>query len=198
MTNASDITTIRLPHTGLRVPDRSLTATGYREIETSDGVAFSAKLRVNRRIVGLIENGGYGGPTGFAPNSPATYNGVHLLRYAGRCRTEDGAELTQVEALLDLLVDEAEWCRKVTAAAKKGRMALRRLETDSAADAPYALCESSSSPPTAGKHWGELSRQLSASANLRPDATQWWQGWNGGIWRDITARPAHVDPDLYN
>ena len=36
---------------------------GYRSLETSDGVAYSARIILDGKVVGMLENGGRGGYT---------------------------------------------------------------------------------------------------------------------------------------
>lgn len=193
----NDVTTVRLPHTGMRVPDRSLTVTGYKELKTSDGVAYTAKLRVDNRIVGLIEQGGHGGPTLFQAGDWRTYGERELAAYAAACRFETGSPV-DMENLLDFLVEEFDCAKRVAAAAVKGKMVLRLLDADGVADLgwpPQTVSEWSCRKPRSEAHWGEMSRQIVVKAG-KPEAAQWWQGWDGQQWRDVTARPKDVDPNI--
>lgn len=56
-----------LPVTGRRVPaEPEYVLSKMRQMGTSDGVAFTAEVRVGGRVVGLIENHGTGGGTWFS------------------------------------------------------------------------------------------------------------------------------------
>lgn len=197
MTTANDVTTVRLPHTGIHVPDRSLTVTGYKQHKTTDGVAFNAKLRFNNRIVGTIENHGTGGMTFFYPDKPVVFGEVHLEEYITRCRTAEGQPLTLVETLLDELVEEADWVRKVKRAGTKGETVLRLMDASIEDMSPYAIGEWGCTMPKSDTQWAQLSREIMNVRNGRPAADQWWQGWTGEAWIDVTARPKHVNPELY-
>jgi hypothetical protein len=199
----TDVTTVRLPHTGLHVPDLSLTITGYREHATTDGLAFNAKLRHNKQIVGVVENHGTGGMTFFYASNPATFGETHLEAYAGQCRNElsfGGAHKTgyglTTEWLLDELVEEADWARKVTQAANRARMPLRLLDASTDGIRPYALRAGDCAIPASDREWTAIGKSIAEHKAMKPDHQQWWQGWNGRFWRDVTARPKTVDVNL--
>lgn len=61
--------TFTLPHSGLKVPHTGYAVTSYREHKSWDGVAFTATLRLNGKIVGTIDNEGRGGPDTFHPTA---------------------------------------------------------------------------------------------------------------------------------
>lgn len=187
-------TTVRLPHTGLRVPDRRLSLTHYRELATSAGVAFTANLRVGGRIVGLIENEGRGGMTWFRASDWRIYSEKQLEEYAGRCRTEDG-ETPNVENLLDTLVDEHDWTSKVKAATRTGKLQLRLMDASISGFPPFAHGEARSAVPDDDKQWKALAEQVLNRMAPGPDG--WWQAWTDQGWRDVTPRPQGVSAELY-
>jgi hypothetical protein len=198
MTRA-DITRVRLPHTGLRVPDLSLTITGYKDRKGQDTAAFTANLRRNGAIIGRIENGGYGGETGLEAD-PAQF--VDLDSYARLCRNEEGDDLTRLEQLLDALIDEHVWATAVTEIAAQRRLPMRLMQHvviddgKPAAGFPPAAtdCRHTQVPGT-NDEWTALSESV-ASRNT-PDPFDWWQAWYGGRWRDVTTRPATIRTELY-
>lgn len=195
-----DVTTVRLPHTGMWVPDRSLSLTAYKEMSTPDGVAFNANLRVGKKVVGTVEQTGRGGMTMFRWNDWRTFGENHLDEYAARCRTAEGATVTS-EDLLNQLVEEHDWTRKTAAAERKGRMTLRLIGHPEGCgfddtEPPYAYNMSGCRPPTEDRHWTVLAGQVASA--MPPGESSWWQGWTGTEWRDITPRPAIFNAELYS
>lgn len=199
-TTVPDVTTVRLPHTGLRVPDHSLSISRYKELATSDGVAFTANLRVNNKIVGVIENSGHGGMTLVFFHDRRSWGDVDLAAHAAQCRTEEG-EPVNSENLVDELVNEHDFAAKVAAAQRRGRTVLRMmgyiLSGDDRAEGfpPYPQDMAGSAMPRSDAQWAELTRLV--QNKLAPHADAWWQAWTGQQWRDITPRPAGTDPELY-
>lgn len=197
MSNDVDETTVRLPHTGMWVPDRSLAVTNYKQLKTSGGVAFTATLRRGRRCVGVVENGGHGGVTVLHPDDRREFNEQHLEEYAGLCRTAEG-EPVSAEWLLEELVTEAEWDRKVKRATARGVLQLRLMDASSEGLAPWTVASWSCSMPRDDRQWASLAGQITAIPDAAPTDGQWWQGWTGRAWRDVTSRPAGVDAGLYH
>jgi hypothetical protein len=197
----AEVTTIRLPHTGLRVPDRSLSVTALKQLQTSGGVAYTANLRVNSRIVGLIENHGTGGMTSFYAGAWRVFGETHLDEYATHCRTEEGGPVT-TENLLDQLIDEYDWARKVVDARRK-RLVLLRLMGWPVFGAgppdlqfpPGPLNEATGAIPRTDKQWAEATKQV--NAKMPPGPHAWWQAFNGECWRDVTKRPKGVPAARY-
>lgn len=194
----ADITRVRLPHTGLRVPDLALTITGIRQWEGPDTVAFKATLRRGKAIIARITNDGWGGST----CTEAVTTGVldDLDTYAQQCLTEESDPLPALEHLIDALVDEHVWAGKVTDVAAEGRLPLRLMEHVVVGDdgdpiggfPPHPTTWCSSTRPTQPKEWKALAEQLPT-----PGRTDWWQAWTSKGWRDVTRRPARVRSDLY-
>lgn len=56
-------TTTLLPATLVPAPDRNWAVTSLKSMETRNGVAFNGTLRLDGKIVGVIENQGNGGGT---------------------------------------------------------------------------------------------------------------------------------------
>jgi len=200
-TTTADVTTLRLPHTGLRVPDRSLSVSRYKELATSDGVAFTANLRVNRAVVGVIENSGHGGMTMATFHDRRTYGDRELDAYAAQCRTEEGQPVT-AEHLLDELVNEHDLAGRVVAAQRRGKTVLRLLGYAMDGDSeraegfpPYPQDFAVSNKMRTDAQWAELTRDVLAKLPQRSHA--WWQAWDGEQWRDVTTRPADTAAELY-
>lgn len=202
MTTDTDVTTIRLPHTGLHVPDATLSVAAYRQHQTRDGMAFTASLRVNCKKVGLIENDGHGGETGFFPDYPASYGYKQIREYAGECRTEQGEPVT-VEDLLNELIEERQQAKWVADATRKGQLALRMMDHCLVGDddlpiagfPPDPLEMLATNKPGNQAQTKALAKEL--LAKYPPSSHGWWQMWNGGGWHDITPRPAREDKELY-
>ena len=201
MTTNTNGASVRLAHTGLRVPDRSLSLSAYKEMATSGGVAFTANLRVDKRTVGLVENEGHGGGTWLRAYDPRVFGDQHLAEYAGRCRTEEGATLS-VENLLDELVDEHDWTRKVTAAQRRQQVQLRLMDHTTDIDGkrspdfqPYPHAAIRCTMPSSPQRWDRLAKALLRSDPPGPHG--WWQRWTGERWQDVTTRPLDVSADLY-
>lgn len=192
-----DETTVRWPHTGMWSPDRSFTVTNYKQIKTHCGVAYTANLRRNRRCVGVIENHGTGGMTMLYPDLRSEFNERDLEAYAERCRTAEGGPVT-VEWLLEQLINEAEWDRKVRRAAARGRLELRQMDAGDRETEPWVVASWGCSMPRNDRQWTALGDQLMTIPDAKPGDGQWWQGWTGDAWRDVTDRPAYVNADLYS
>lgn len=190
----TDETTIRLPHSGMWVPDLSLSLTAYTEMQTTHGVAFKANLRVNKKAVGVVENTGRGGMTMFYASDPKTFGENHLRDYARRCGTAEG-KTVDPEMLLDQLVEEHDWSRRVASAARRNRLVLRQMDHYYEDEAPFVTEIAQSMVPRHDKDWAQLSRQI--SEKVRPSSKSWWQAWTGTAWRDVTARPDGTNKDLY-
>ncbi len=203
-----DITRIRLPHTGLRVPDRALTVTGYRHRNTHDGVWFRATINIHGKKVGAVENEGYGGPTCYLGDADHPLYGdteIALTGYAGRCLTEEGTRLTNLEELLDEIVTEHEWTLKAAEAAVKGKVLLRLMDHMLGGDdkpvegfPPRPTWDTlAEHPGDDRKHWAALRVGL-GTPQLAPGPYGWWQGWHKDRWQDVTRRPACVAGDLHS
>ena len=191
-----DETTVRLPHTGMWVPDRIFTVSNYKEIKTHCGVAYTANLRRNRKLVGIIENSGTGGMTFFHADDYKVFGERDLEEYAGRCRTAEGERVT-VEDLLEQLVSEADWDRRIKRAATRGRMEMRLMDASDPILPPWSVIQWGCTVPRNDKQWVALAHQIVELPEARPQDGQWWQGWDGKAWRDVTERPKHVNAELY-
>lgn len=191
----------RLPHTGLRVPHARYRVTSLRQHKTHDGVAYAATLRYDGKTIGTIENQGTGGPTTYYPNSLRTQPGHHsredLDAYAAQCTTDAG-EPESAEMVLDNLVTEYEWPKRIAKAAAKNRIVLRFMthlvDGDHTVGEPYPTYEVQVAAHLLDKP------DVLRTVLLRDGATgpvSWWQVYDGTAWRDATERPAIVPADRY-
>lgn len=191
---------VRLPHTGLRVPDTSLRVTAYRGAETGKGLAYTANLWTGGAIVGTIENDGQGGLAFFRPTHQRTYGDDQLAAYAERCRTEEGDDV-YYEWLLEMLISEHQWARDVVDTAVKGKLLLRKMgfpmstATERADYPPTPQAAWDTERPTRDIQWTRLTCLLQLKHKPGPHA--WWQAWDKSRWRDVTPRPEGVDAELY-
>lgn len=195
---------IRLPHTGMRVPDRSLAVARIQQLNTARGTAYTALLTRHGRHVGTIENNGCGGPTVFeAKDGRRSEFGERALeQYAQQCQADDGTPVT-AEVLMENLLTEHQLTEEVTYAAVTKKMTLRR----------WAHQTSSGDLP-AGTPWidrygvmshipGDADARRILAGHLMdgqyaPSRHGWWQGWLDGSWQDMTERPEGVPTDLYH
>ncbi|MER5608221.1 hypothetical protein AB0F93_00425 [Micromonospora tulbaghiae] len=189
---------LRLPHTGLRVPDRSLSLSNMRTHQGREGLAYTATLRVDGKPVGQISDEADGRGCWLFPNDRSVYGQDHLDAYAARCRTDAGRDV-DAELLLAALGDEHAWNRKLRML-PPGRMQMRRMEhiasdDDEPRGEPFSAGEGNSAMPRNDEQLAVLAQRLMAEAP--PSRHGWWQGWRDGRWQDITERPDGVDPQLY-
>lgn len=180
-----------LVHTGLRVPHTRLTVTALRQLSLHDGVAFTATLRHDRRIVGVIENQGTGGGTWFIPTHRATFGDADLQAFADACRTTAGTVPT-VEEVLDDLVTEYDTARTVGRVQGRGRTLLRLYdhiydEHDQPLGEPIIHSEATAPFPATEQARQALISDLRAKVPAGPHA--WWGIFNGRTWDDLTPRP---------
>lgn len=201
MTTETEVTTIRLPQTGLHVPDAAFSVAAYRQRQGRDGVAFTASLRLRNKKVGVIENDGHGGETFFLPDSTA-FGYLQLREYARLCRTEEDAEV-DAEDLLNTLIEEQQAAKWVTDAVKKGLLALRQMEHslyDVGGDPLPGLPPRPTRDLATNKPGNQAqTRQLAAEILKKYPVGEhgWWQMWNGSGWHDISPRPAYLSKELY-
>jgi hypothetical protein len=172
-----------LPHTGLQVPHTRLRVSSLKTLPTPDGEAFAATLRLQDRIVGSIDNEGYGGPTAFHTNATG-FSWLDLEAYVAACRTESGRPPTE-EIVLDDLVEEYRCARRVAKAHRAGHTALRLCE---AFDGDiFHVGVATSARITTDAQRQRLITELAATPTT---GGEWWQLWTGTAWEDLTPRPA--------
>lgn len=118
----------RWTHTGIDAPI-AFAITGFSELETACGVAYSAELvHPELGVVGRIVNEGFGGPTTFRPYNPARFGEGQLERILEHS-LQDGEPMDTgslgMERLLDEIIDEAETAQYVTEMRAKGHFLVR-------------------------------------------------------------------------
>jgi hypothetical protein len=195
--------TFRLPHSGLTVPHLGYTVTAYTELKTDDGVAFTATLRLNGKIIGTVENEGVGGPDTFHPND------AHALRtqmtaletFAAACVDAAGTT-AELDIVLGDLITEYQTGRDITRAAKHGHALLRMMQDWQGDHGPMGWAVETAiteAPPTLAADHARLRSFLLGSRELAAPALAWWQIWDAGArrWSDVTDRPAHLPADRY-
>jgi hypothetical protein len=187
-----------LPHSALTVPHNRYTVTSYKEHQTHDGVAFTATLRLNNKIIGTIENDGRGGPDIFYPH---TASGMREQRdaleaFAARCTDARGVT-PDVELLLGDLVTEYQTSRAIARAAKRGNTLLRLLQDHTFGDDPMGWpspTATTETRPSGAADRERLRAHLLDDPELAPPALAWWQIWDADAsrWIDVTDRPTHL------
>jgi hypothetical protein len=190
---ADTVKRIALPHSGLRVPAefRNLRISSYRAIDTPDGQAFNATLRLGREAVGTIRNSGVGGPSTYDAEPHSRFGPQALRAFVALCRTRSNRQPNE-EELLDALLDEYQGNLRVRQAARAGLIALRMLVQ--LGDDFYAPAIATAKPVHTDADRTELARQLDAS--MPADDGGRWQIWTGEQWDDlITTPPLPSEPE---
>ncbi|MFD0575200.1 hypothetical protein [Dactylosporangium darangshiense] len=184
--DADPVERITLPHSRLRIPAelRGLRVTSYRALDTRDGQAFNAVLRLGRDAVGAIRNAGDGGASSYDPNLPSRLGYRELRACVAACRTRSGRRPSE-EEFLDALVEEYQGTRRVGQATRAGLSALRMLAP--LGDGFYTLAVATAQPVRNDADRAELARQL--DANMRADDGGHWQIWTGDRWDDLIITP---------
>ncbi|MEU4077699.1 hypothetical protein [Streptomyces venezuelae] len=172
----TDLTT--LPLTGLEVPHTRYRITNLQQMTTSCGVAFSANVRQGRALVGVIENHGSGGGTGFTPADRTGRQGMAEFTRACRWKGEPLGE----EEVYDHLIDEYDLARTAKRSARKRTSLLRGLDADGCtehiieAKVPAVWLARGDYP-----YMGQLARELSG----QQPAPKVWQVWDGEQWQEL-------------
>jgi hypothetical protein len=170
-------------------------------VPAHDGVAFTATLRWNRKIIGSIENDGHRGPDLFLPNTADGTMTTALEEFAGAC-TDARGETPTTEYLLGDLVTEYQTGRDIRRAAQRGHHTLRLMQDHESDGGPMCWAGEAAiteAPPTLAADPQRLRTHLLGNPHLAPDALAWWQLWDAdadaGRWNDVTPRPAHLPAD---
>lgn len=195
-------TPVRLPHSGLVVPHTGYTVASFRGHETHDGVAYVATLRLNRKIIGRIENEGRGGPDTFYPSTAGNYRQqVRAMEAFAALCTDARGGTPPMEAVLSDLVAEYETTRDIARAARRGNVLMRMMRDHELGDGPMGWPSPgvwTEAPPALAADHDKLRASLLEDPELAPDDLAWWQIWNAdtSTWVDVTARPAHLPADM--
>lgn len=119
-----------LPHSGLRVPDTNVKVTALKGNLTTNGYAFTANLKRGAKLVGSVQNEGRGGGTWFYPAGAVNggWNRNEFDEFVKACRDKAGNPV-DAEKVLDDLVEECESPKNIAKLARKGLVAVRKVET---------------------------------------------------------------------
>lgn len=119
-----------LPHTGIVAPLPCPQVVGIDYLETSRGVAFVAKVVLNGKPYGVIENDGNGGATTFTPTDTQEYGTRRreMERFAAAC-THPDTELCD-EDVYNALLDEYERAEQTARFPSTGSRTLIRVPND--------------------------------------------------------------------
>ncbi len=189
---------IHLPHSDYHVPHTGYAITGYKGHTTHDGVAFTATLRHDKKIIGTVENSGRGGSTFFYPNEKglADREDAKLEAFWQHTLDDRGKTPMELGAIFDALITEYEFTRDAAKAAKRGNILLRQMTDYESDEGPmgwpsiYSTTEAPASWATADP--AKVAAQIAKHVGI--DALGWWQRWDAdtATWIDVTDRPAHL------
>jgi hypothetical protein len=105
-----------------------LRVSSLKELPMSDGVAFTATLRLDGKRVGVIENDGHGGGPLYLPDPGSRFGYGELNAFAAACRHDNDGVCT--EAVLNDLVTEYDLTLRITRATATGATLLRLVTAD--------------------------------------------------------------------
>ncbi|MEV1040502.1 hypothetical protein AB0J01_28210 [Streptomyces sp. NPDC050204] len=171
---------VKLPHTGMEVPHDRLRIEAYEEMLGHDGVAFRAQLYDAGRHLGVIENGGFGGPTSFWQNTSGDRSA--MVRFVEACRV-DGEPLSAEEWVWDNLVDEYQTAVAV-ADLKPGESLVRGLSEDRTWDG--ALCALAVPATLLARTDSPLSNAVVRTLREVSADTRSWEWWSGSSWMGLS------------
>lgn len=178
---------VRLPHTGISVPDPDLRVTALQLSPGPDGDAYTGTLRLGRRVAGVLVNDGFGGPTGYQPAPGSPLSPRLLAAVVAASRDEHGDPIAETE-FLDALVTEYENVQHVEIARRLGRSAVRMRAPLGADDVLAASHYTARCVVVAAADTPEQRDELIAALHQQPTPEgAWWQLWTGDRWDDLTA-----------
>ena len=117
---------VTLPHTGIQIPHTRLHTAAVKTVDTNDGQAYTARLHLDGRQVGIVSNDGNGGPTTWQP-LPATsaqFGPRQMAAFADACRDEDGQPIAE-EFVLAHLIEETQNADAVNRIMRAGKVPVR-------------------------------------------------------------------------
>lgn len=174
-------------HTGIDAP-YSFTITGFNELETHRGVAYSAELvHPDLGVVGRIANTGCGGSTTFDAYDRARFGAQQLEQFLTRSLQDgepmDTADLG-METLLDEIINEAETVRFVAEMRTKGLFLVRSYLSREAASWGPARGAPLTYTRIVARHdrREQLVAKLADNPAERLDTGAYWQMFNGVEW----------------
>lgn len=166
---------IALVHSDVRVPHRRLRVTALHQLPTSDGVAFTAELRLDTTPVGTIENDGHGGETTFRSRHHDMFGWRQMQEYVERCRRH--GDHVDEATLLNSLVDEFDLTAEITRAAKAGLTLVRLMDPQGRCLTIRAVAAVNTTRLT------DLAVHLTNDPVAIPGGI--WQIWSTGGWRHV-------------
>jgi hypothetical protein len=213
---------VRWLHTGIDAPF-TFTVTGFNQLETGRGVAYSAELvHPDRGVVGRIANEGCGGPTTFYAYDRTRFGDRQIEQFL-QCSLQDGEPMdtgfSGMETLLDEIINEAETAQLVAAMRTKGQFLVRSyLSREAASWGPHRGAPGAYTRIIARRADRErLAAKLAADPAEHLDEGAYWQMFTGEDWAPLTGtspltpeqiagRLKHVDqliaeldaPDIHN
>ncbi len=116
---------ITLPHTGMRAPTDRIRVTSLKEVDTGDGIAWTAVLRADHRKLGTLGDHGRGGATQLYPVNSKARQIIEV--FTALCRDRDGEPISE-EFVLAALAEEYEWARDVAKADRTGHYLVRYFD----------------------------------------------------------------------
>jgi len=152
-----------------------LRVTSLRELPTSNGVAFTATLRLDRKQVGVIEDSGRGGGPLFSPWPDTGFGFTELNAFAAACRHH--GEPVSTERLLGDLVTEYDLARQLRRATAHGGTLLRLIHSDWGVSSVAALRAVPGTPAAR--------RAVAAELSHADDGSR-WDIWKGQAWEPPT------------
>ncbi|MFI6031591.1 hypothetical protein [Amycolatopsis magusensis] len=213
---------VRWPHTGIDAP-LAFTITGFKELETGRGVAYSAELvHPDLGVVGRIANEGCGGATTFHPYDYARFGERQLEQILQRSLQDSEPMDTGflgMETLLDEIINETETAQLVTTMRTKHQFLVRSyLPREAASWGPDRGAPGAYTRIIARRADRErLAAKLAADPAEHLDEGAYWQMFTGEDWaplhgtcpltpEQVANRLQRVDqliaeldaPDIYN
>ncbi len=170
---------VMLTHTpDLRMPHDRVRVVSLQQIDTHNGVAYTAQLALDGEVVGTIENDGNGGPTTYYSPNFGPFNWRDLDAFVQQCRR--GGQPVSEEQALEALVDEFDLDQIVHHAAADGATVVRLLDEHGY---QLDLLIARPAPRSAAQRTGLAGRLL---AEHRHAAGVEWVIWSGRCWRYLT------------
>jgi hypothetical protein len=165
---------VPLVHSDLRVPHRRLRVTALHQLPTSDGVAFTAEVRLDNAPVGMIENDGHGGATSYVAVNSSPFNWRDMHQFVTACRRN--GEPVDEERVLNSLVDEFDLTREIERAANVGLTVVRLMSPQWCLTIRTIAAINTTRLTDLAIH---LTNEPAAPAGAL------WQIWTTGGWRDL-------------
>jgi len=167
---------VLLTHTpDMRMPHDRVRVVSLQQMDTHNGVAYTAQLAYDGEVVGTIHNNGNGGATEYHSLNSSPFNWRDLHAFVQQCRRR--GEPVSEEQVLDALVDEFDLDHIVRHATADGATVVRLLDEHG-----YQLDMLTVRPaPTSWQQRDRLGRRLQAE-HAHPHGVQ-WVIWSGRTWR---------------